>query len=738
MNITKLKKQLFEDINNDFDKNKDIYMFYLYPLVFKIKTKQFNENCYSLFSKIKKEKLKKYDFYKIKNYLKIDYYNDIKTILKALFQSSYLTKNNEYALNYIKKLTKKFSTINNINLIYRLLSDVKNKKITKKGGETGYIPFTQRVKKFVGLQTTNEKENENIARIENKPLSNIMDLSDILIIDKIFEKNNIIMTDKNQRLTYFKKIDKYFEYGGARNELIQYLNKTKNFDDEDKELILFFSDKQYLNDEQNNMKIIKINDYLLSLKDIYYRYEIILYIILLLKHKDQSKQQNFIKLLNNSSPKNITDNEINCIYYSLLNNFDDEQEFNLNNNEFLEKIKNVFNVIPNYKYDNRNHIFFNIIKKFKTIKDKNKFDEVYLKLIETSNIPFTSVEKQSITETYNYTTKGGRKGKKGRKGRKGGNSSYPAIINRLSNAIFTNFKTEDNNIEKIKFNFTNDLYKANNNNRIRHLSDILIIDKIFGSDIGNNLKLEYLRKIKEGFLDKINTYHTKEDLDKIMKKTNNFSEEEKNLIYYYFDQKFGYTEFFNSATIPEKIKIINKYLSLIKTKEYRFEIISNILYNISEILSRSFFDGPSDFIDSYLKPETTNITKNEYNFINFYFSNYEIEKIDDIRDFYNILPFDKYYNYNHIRTRILDKIIKYYFKKNDETKNEFIVYITEKNKNLYEDEKIYLFEDEIVEIINKLTNKFSNRKGGKAIIRNHKLKYLLKKIYKDFKTLSLN
>ncbi len=29
-------------------------------------------------------------------------------------------------------------------------------------------------------------------------------------------------------------------------------------------------------------------------------------------------------------------------------------------------------------------------------------------------------------------------------------------------------------------------------------------------------------------------------------------------------------------------------------------------------------------------------------------------------------------------------------------------------------------------------------KGGKGIIRNHKLKYLLKKIYKDIKILSLN
>lgn len=33
MNIKELKKQLFEDINNDFDKNKKTYMFYLYPLM---------------------------------------------------------------------------------------------------------------------------------------------------------------------------------------------------------------------------------------------------------------------------------------------------------------------------------------------------------------------------------------------------------------------------------------------------------------------------------------------------------------------------------------------------------------------------------------------------------------------------------------------------------------------------------------------------------------------------------
>jgi hypothetical protein len=131
-----LKLVLYKDITDDFNKNKDAYMFYLYPLVFKIKTKQFDDKCYSLFSKIKKEKVKKFDFYKMNKYLKKDYSNDIIIILKAIFQSSYLTKTNEYALDYIKKLTKKPSTMKYINLIYRLLSDVKDSKKTG-GGRFG-------------------------------------------------------------------------------------------------------------------------------------------------------------------------------------------------------------------------------------------------------------------------------------------------------------------------------------------------------------------------------------------------------------------------------------------------------------------------------------------------------------------------------------------------------------------------------------------------------------------------
>jgi hypothetical protein len=44
-------------------------------------------------------------------------------------------------------------------------------------------------------------------------------------------------------------------------------------------------------------------------------------------------------------------------------------------------------------------------------------------------------------------------------------------------------------------------------------------------------------------------------------------------------------------------------------------------------------------------------------------------------------------------------------------------------------------------IYNELNNTISNSKmygGKKAIMQNHKLKYLLKKIYKNIKTLSLN
>jgi hypothetical protein len=108
----------------------------------------------------------KFDFYKIKNYLKNDYCYDIKTIFKALFQSSYLTKNNEYALFYIKKLMKKPSTINNINLIYRLLSDVKD--TNKTGGEGSFLSRAKRLLSFSNAKSSTLSYQEMSPDIVNK------------------------------------------------------------------------------------------------------------------------------------------------------------------------------------------------------------------------------------------------------------------------------------------------------------------------------------------------------------------------------------------------------------------------------------------------------------------------------------------------------------------------------------------------------------------------------------------
>jgi len=124
MNIKELKKQLFKDINNDFDKNKDIYMFYLYPLMFNVKTT--NKSISLLLKKQEITKFKSYN--KIDKYKQSNYIKDIKEIIKKIFKSNYITINNNYAINYINKLTKKQSSINNIKLIYRLLPDLKNKK----------------------------------------------------------------------------------------------------------------------------------------------------------------------------------------------------------------------------------------------------------------------------------------------------------------------------------------------------------------------------------------------------------------------------------------------------------------------------------------------------------------------------------------------------------------------------------------------------------------------------------
>jgi len=103
MNLKLLKSKLYEEIIDDFNKNKDVYMFYLSPIIFKLKTKDFSNYKYSLFSKIKNKELTTFKHYKLNKYLKKDYEKDLRTIIKIVFKSDYIDKNNKYALFHIKK-----------------------------------------------------------------------------------------------------------------------------------------------------------------------------------------------------------------------------------------------------------------------------------------------------------------------------------------------------------------------------------------------------------------------------------------------------------------------------------------------------------------------------------------------------------------------------------------------------------------------------------------------------------
>jgi hypothetical protein len=246
MSLKDLKSVIFKNITDDFNKNKDAYMFYLYPLVFKIKTKQFDDKCYSLFSKIKKEKVKKFDFYKMNKYLKKDYSNDIIIILKAIFQSSYLTKTNEYALDYIKKLTKKPSTMKYINLIYRLLSDVKD---SKKTGGLGNVE--EDIKAFL--------EKNEVSFIMKNP-DNIQESDKTLNFDKPTKEDDIRTTDALYKL--FIKIVNYDKvYSKIRSNdhtNIHLLKKDKNIDKDD-DMDIIEKSKTY-NLKNQNLHKLELDD----------------------------------------------------------------------------------------------------------------------------------------------------------------------------------------------------------------------------------------------------------------------------------------------------------------------------------------------------------------------------------------------------------------------------------------------------------------------------------------------
>jgi len=165
MNLKKFKLDSYNKIINDYNEFKDIYMFFLYPLVLKLKTKNFKNYNYSIYLKLKKTKqpfpsFKDYNI--IKKYTKSNLDKDIKTIIKCIFWSDYIDKNNIYAIYYVKKLLAKEKSINKIDLLYRLLTNAPT-KIT--GGSflkklSGILGISQTDKSLLNVDFYNYKKTE--------------------------------------------------------------------------------------------------------------------------------------------------------------------------------------------------------------------------------------------------------------------------------------------------------------------------------------------------------------------------------------------------------------------------------------------------------------------------------------------------------------------------------------------------------------------------------------------------
>jgi hypothetical protein len=104
MNLKKFKLNSYNKIINDYSNNRDLYMFFLYPLILKLKTKDFKDYKYSIFLKLKKKQPLSFNEYNvIKKYTKKNLDKDIRSTIKCIFWSDYIDKNNIYAIYYVKK-----------------------------------------------------------------------------------------------------------------------------------------------------------------------------------------------------------------------------------------------------------------------------------------------------------------------------------------------------------------------------------------------------------------------------------------------------------------------------------------------------------------------------------------------------------------------------------------------------------------------------------------------------------
>jgi hypothetical protein len=196
MNLKKFKLDSYNKIIDDYKNNQDIYMFFLYPLILKLKTKDFKDYKYSIFLKLKNKQPVPFKEYTKKNLDK-----DIKIIIKCIFWSDYIDKNNIYAIYYLKKhlSTKKQTSINLINLLYRLLTNAPT-KITGGG-------MFENARKYIGEKASKVAQKVKAA-VTNKISKNLNTNKDerdeFFTIIRNFYNRNLNKSIDNKKYIFYK------------------------------------------------------------------------------------------------------------------------------------------------------------------------------------------------------------------------------------------------------------------------------------------------------------------------------------------------------------------------------------------------------------------------------------------------------------------------------------------------------------------------------------------------------
>jgi hypothetical protein len=328
---------------------------------------------------------------------------------------------------------------------------------------------------------------------------------------------------------------------------------------------------------------------------------------------------------------------------------------------------------------------------------------------------------------------------------------YINLIYRLLSDVKDSKKTGGGLLDTVNKIFKRNNISNNSNIKVINTNDINFYDTYINNDCDYVRVFFMIRKVIQNLI----TYDVNsiEGIDAILQRIPDIEIFNMTTKKYHFHYEI-------SEIIKNMLRII---LDIFKITQQEEEYIDNTTYKISRIND----DNMSDFNqlktyflkllkllserniilkDIYLDDIKThcNIRKNTHKpcidllekeikkFVSTTdYENLFIETINQLNDKNTVLSVDLMNNYNSLIAN-LNKNYKYV----EFVKNKMVDFLTEK-KN-YNDMVVVTsitpknLQDFVFEIVKNVI------KGGKGIIRNHKLHYLIKKIYKDIKILTLN